>query len=796
MPSSTDRTSLPGPPVGAGRPGAGGPAVPLAPAAALTQLHRLMSGLSQGLDLDQTLSAVVESVVAGLGFGVGVVSVTEPGGDLKVAAVAGDAEARAALDGARSGREEWDRLLSVAEPVGPAGLLRLVDHHLQEPWGDEIPTWVPDAVTPAVAQEGRVPWHPLDALFAPLVSPGGGFLGVLSVDMPADGLRPGPEQLGLLEMFAVQAAVVVEHARLHTEVVDAQEQARTALATRLRALVDASPAALVEVDRAGRVREWNRAAELLLGYPAADVLGDVLPCLAASGDLDLRDLLAALQQGAVLPVTVLRCLTSAGSALDVELSSAVTTGPDGQPHGAMALLVDVTERRRLQTRLEHQALHDPLTRLPNRLQLTERAARALADDDAAGRCTAVLLVDLDRFKEVNDTLGHEHGDLLLAAVGPRAASVLREQDTVARLAADEFAVLLPGLADSASALRAAQRVLEALHRPFELEGVTVDVEASIGVAVAPGDGGTAELLLRRADLAMYAAKDLSAGVVPYTAEREGHAPTRLALLGELRRALDDDELVMHYQPKVDVRSGAVCGAEALVRWQHPERGLLPPGAFLEVAESTGLIGRLTMHVLDLVLAQVATWAAAGQALPVAVNLSARCLSDPALPDKVAQALARSGVPAGLLRLEITESAVMSDPERALVILRRLAAAGVRMSLDDFGTGYSSMSYLRQLPVDELKVDRSFVLDMTGDENDCVLVRSAVDLGHNLGLVVVAEGVEDAPTLEALSTLGCDIAQGYLLARPMGAAAFDAWRRDRALVPQPRGAAGVRSRARG
>jgi len=783
-------------------PGAGpaGPAAPaggldedaVAPAVALAHLHRLMGGLSRGLDLDETLTAVVECVVAGLGFGVGVVSVVQPGGDLSCAAVAGHDEARSALAGTTSGRAEWDRLLEVAEPVGPGGLLRLVDHRRQGAWDTSVPIWVPEPVAPR-AGTGRAPWHPLDALFAPLVSPTAGLLGVLSVDMPVDGLRPSEVQLSLLEMFAVQAAVAVEHARLHTEVVQAQEQARTALATRLQALVDASPAAIVEVDRAGRARAWNRAAEVLLGHPGEAVLGAPLPRLAAPGAPELRDLLDGLQEGRPLPA-VLHCVRRDGAALDVELVGAVTTGPDGQPHGAMALLVDVTERRRLQTRLEHQALHDALTGLPNRLLLAERTAQALGEDAARGTCTGVLVVDLDRFKEVNDTLGHAHGDLLLQAVGPRLAEVLRAQDTVARVSGDEFAVLLPGLPDAAGALGAAERVLAALHRPFELEAATVDVEASVGVAVAPLDGTAAEVLLRHADVAMHAAKDLSAGVVAYQPEREAQAPGRLALLGELRRALDAGELVMHYQPKVDVASGEVCGAEALVRWQHPERGLLPPGAFLPVAESTGLIGRLTLTVLDLVLAQVAAWAATGQALPVAVNLSARRLHDAALPDEVARALARHGVPASLLRLEITESAIMSDPDRALAILRRLAAAGVRLSLDDFGTGYSSMSYLRELPVDELKVDRSFVMEMTGKENDGVLVRSAVDLGHNLGLAVVAEGVEDGPTLEALSALGCDIAQGYLLARPMDARGFERWCCDRVVVPQPRGRTGSRARA--
>jgi len=739
----------------------------------MAELHRLMSGLTQGLDLAQTLTAIVESVVAGLGFGVGVVSMVQADGEVVAAAVAGDAEACAALHGSRAPRAEWDRLLAVGRPVGPSGRLRLIDHRLDGVWDDEpVPTWVPEPVALGGAPEaGRAAWHPLDALFAPLLSPSAGLLGILSVDLPADGLQPGEEQLSLLEMFAVQAAIAVEHARLHTEVLSAHELARTALAVRLQAVVDASPAALIELDRDGTVREWNRAAERLLGYQRSLVLGRALPPVLLDLDLDVPRLLSRLRGDEPFPTVQLRCRRRDGQEVEVELSAAPTLSPAGTVQGFMGLLVDITDRKKLQRQLEHQATHDRLTGLPNRSLLDERLRATLA---TARECTGVLLIDLDRFKDVNDTLGHHHGDLLLTAVGRRLAGILRPGDTLSRLSGDEFAILLPELAGRDAAVAVAHRALAALHQPFDLDGEVVDLEASIGVCLAPLDGTDPEQLMRQADSAMYQAKELSAGVAVYSASRDGRVPGRLALLGDLRRALDGDELVMVYQPQVDMSTGRPCGLEALVRWQHPERGLLTPADFLPVAETTGLITRLTLRVLDLVLAQTRQWAEHGRAVPVAVNVSARCLHDAHLPDLVRAALDRHGVPPELLRLEVTESAIMSDPDRALAILQQVADSGVRLSLDDFGTGYSSMSYLRRLPVDELKVDRSFVSGMLDQHNDRVLVHTAVDLGHNLGMSVVAEGVEDSDVMQALADLGCDVAQGYHLGRPMTTDALETW----------------------
>jgi diguanylate cyclase (GGDEF)-like protein len=379
-----------------------------------------------------------------------------------------------------------------------------------------------------------------------------------------------------------------------------------------------------------------------------------------------------------------------------------------------------------------------------------------------------LLLDLDRFKDVNDTLGHHHGDQLLIQVGQRLCGTLREADTVARLGGDEFAVLLPGVAaEGASAV--ADKLRTVLQQPLTIDGVGLDLDASIGIAVYPDNGGDAAELLQHADVAMYVAKQAHAGFMLYDPAVDQHSPRRLALLAGLRRAAQRDELVLHYQPKADLHSGQVLGVEALVRWRHPKHGLLSPGEFIPLAERTGLIHPLTRWVLDAALDQAAQWHRAGFRLSVAVNVSTRCLLDPTFPDQVAERLAAWQLPAGSLVLEVTESAVMADPALALDVLGRLHILGVGLAVDDFGTGYSSMAYLKDLPVDELKIDRSFVSHMATSPSDAVIVRSTIDLGHNLGLRVVAEGVETQHVWEELTALGCDTAQGYYLSRPMPAA---------------------------
>ncbi len=431
----------------------------------------------------------------------------------------------------------------------------------------------------------------------------------------------------------------------------------------------------------------------------------------------------------------------------------------------------------------HQAMHDELTGLPNRACFYDRAEQALRSAVRTGTSTAVLLLDLDRFKEINDTLGHRYGDRVLRAIEPRLAPLLRGSDTLARLGGDEFCVLLPHVTDLDDAMEVARRLTRALEEPLDVDGMSLVVEASCGVTVAPEHGDTADLLLQRADIAMYAAKRSHLSVSAYDDELDRNTPDRLALLGELRHAIPREELVLHFQPQIDLLTGDVEGAEALVRWQHPRRGLLGPDVFIPLAEDTGLIHQLTSWVLDAALDELRAWIAlpGGVISPdfrVAVNLSTHSLLDDCFATEVGVALDRAGVAPTRLVLEITETTLMADPERATRVLTTLAERGVRFAIDDFGTGYSSLASLKDLPVHDLKIDKSFVAGMDEGFDDAVIVRSVIDLGHTLGLRTIAEGAESDEMLARLANLGCDSAQGYAVARPMTGRELVSWMRSR------------------
>ena len=452
---------------------------------------------------------------------------------------------------------------------------------------------------------------------------------------------------------------------------------------------------------------------------------------------------------------------------------------DGTAREVVSSFIDITARREAERALREQALHDPLTQLPNRTLLHDRWDHAIEVAQRGHEPLALMLLDLDHFKEANDTFGHRYGDLLLRAVARRIAAAVRASDTIGRLGGDEFAVVLPDTNEQ-GAVTAARKLLKALEEPFDIEDQVLEVTASIGIALYPRHGEDGSTLLRRADIAMYTAKRGGTGSSIYNFEDEvdENAPHRLAITAELRQAVEKNELALLYQPIVDLASGRAMQAEALLRWRHPMRGLMSPERFMPAVERSGLIRPVFAFALGHALEQCAMWRATGTDMRVAVNLSVRNLLDPGLCDAVAEAIGRSGITASFLSLEITESMLMVDPERSLKSLTRLRGMGISLSIDDFGTGYSSLAYLQRLPVYAVKIDQSFVRDMTVDVSSRAIVEATVDLAHKLGLKAVAEGVETQDEYDALKGMGCDSAQGYLIARPLAAGTLAKWVGDR------------------
>ena len=434
------------------------------------------------------------------------------------------------------------------------------------------------------------------------------------------------------------------------------------------------------------------------------------------------------------------------------------------------ILVRVSRRlRRHVERIHHQAFHDDLTELPNRLHFRDRISLSIETLEEGGASVAVLLLDLDRFKEINDALGHQTGDDLLKDLAVRLRRATGAEVVLARLGGDEFGVVAPGH-DADGALAVADRIHSSLEAPFVIRGVPLVIEASIGISLYPEHGVDVDALIQRADVAMYEAKTKRLGVALYDHTLDTGTAADLALIGELRTALEREEILIYFQPQIDVRSGRVVGMEALVRWKHPERGFLQPAAFIPLVERTGVSTALSEYVLAAVIRQLQQWRVAGIGLDVAiaVNLTMFDLLDTSLPGKVEMLLEDAGIEPHLLEFEITERVIMADPVRVRDVVGRLKDIGVRLAIDDFGTGYSSLSYLKRLPIDVIKIDRSFVIGMDSDESDRAIVRSTIDLGHNLGLTVVAEGVESAEALDQLARYDCDVAQGFHIGRPLPA----------------------------
>jgi diguanylate cyclase (GGDEF)-like protein/PAS domain S-box-containing protein len=542
-------------------------------------------------------------------------------------------------------------------------------------------------------------------------------------------------------------------------------------------VVEHSFDAILTVLDDGTVETFNSAAERIFRCPAGSAVGRPVGELVA-GDppegpgesADARrepyEALAVRQDGTSIPVEV-----------------AVTTMTVHEKPRRVLFVRDITERKAQQQQLEHQATHDALTDLPNRYLLARRVERALAHAREDGRPVALLLLDLDRFKEINDTLGHQTGDILLREIAERLKTALRPRDMIARLGGDEFAVLLPAT-DVETARTVARWLARSLDAPFDVRDLALRVEASAGISLFPDHGSDAATLIQRADVAMYVAKRSRSGIEVYDEDKDFTSVRQLLLTGELANAIERDELELHYQPKVSAATGKIVGVEGLVRWRHSRHGIIRPDEFIELAEHSGLIRPLATWVLQVGLLQCAEWRGQGLELDLSVNLSTQNLLEGDLPGVIGAMLATAGLPPETLTLEITESAIMTDPGRALDVVTELDRIGVRISIDDFGTGYSSLQYLKRLPAKEVKIDKSFVLEMDRDPGDTMIVRSTIELAHNLGLEVVAEGVETEEVWNALRDLGCDYGQGFLFSEPLSSEMLTVGLRFNERLPAP------------
>ncbi|HKV30358.1 MAG TPA: EAL domain-containing protein [Candidatus Dormibacteraeota bacterium] len=623
--------------------------------------------------------------------------------------------------------------------------------------------------SPRAWQAGRAGLH---AKFAFAVTNGRKVIGVVALFSPE---RHSLDRAMLRVMADIgsQIGQFIERRR-------AEEELRRS-GERIRAILDNVADGIITLDERLMIRSYNPAAERLFGHVADEVIGKDFVRLIAEPNRpevkpQLRSYLRA-QQG----------LFEMGSHETFGLRKDGTTFPMefnvgwlGPQRLVLGSLRDVSERKAETEALQYQALHDPLTGLPNRTFLRERLEESIRAGEREMKPCAVLLMDLDGFKSVNDSLGHEAGDRLLQQVSQRMKGVLRKADTIARYGGDEFAVVPWGATDVPRAVLIAEKILQAVGKSFTIDDQPVIVNMSIGIAIFPQHADDADALIRRADVAMYAAKRARSGFSVYSVDQEGgENGARLPLIGKLRYAIDQFELVLHYQPIVSTANGYPSKVEALVRWGHPSHGLLPPDDFIPSAEQTNLIKPLTAWVLNEALGQVHAWSKAGIDVGVSVNLSARNLLDDELPDAVAQLLSTWQVDPAKLSLEITESSIIAA--EAEHTLQRLHATGVQISVDDFGTGYSSLTYLKRLPVQEIKIDKSFVIDMATNRDGAAIVRSTIDLGHNLGLKVVAEGVEDESTQALLREYGCDFIQGYHIARPAAAGLLGPWLRARAAL---------------
>jgi diguanylate cyclase (GGDEF)-like protein/PAS domain S-box-containing protein len=601
----------------------------------------------------------------------------------------------------------------------------------------------------------------------------------------------GERDIVMMELLSV----VLSAAMAHAAEFEAKRDQVDALA-RFEATFAGSLTGMLLMSLDGRIIDSNPAIEKLLGYEHGELDGRRTSEFVHPGDrADARSAyLGMIAAGRKSLRLEHRFVGRGGEILWVEVSASLVRDSDGCKSFTVAMIQDVTQRKEAETALvaqaalnEHQALHDGLTGLANRTLFRARVD-AVTTAGPPGAHAAVMVIDLDGFKEINDSMGHAAGDELLVELCRRLNAATRSSDTVARLGGDEFGVLIPDASISGHVRAAVERMQRAIESPVVLHGVELSLEASIGIALYPDDGEDVETLLRGADSAMYHAKAEKSGWAFHDSSRVRQDTARLTTIGQLRQALDRRELVLHYQPKAGLADGEVHGVEALLRWNHPVRGLVPPDEFIPIAQQTALMKPLTLYVIDEALRQCRAWLDDGMRLAIAVNLSARNLVDAELPAQVAALLQRWNVDPRLLELEVTESAMLTDPTRTVLVLERLSTMGVRLSIDDFGTGYSSLASLRRMPVSEIKIDRSFVMNMDTDEDDATIVRCTIELGRNLGLDVVAEGVETEQTWNRLKELGCTAAQGFYLSRAVPAPQLQAW-----LLARTKASQGVPSR---
>ena len=802
---------------------------------AVLDVSRALTAIDDEAEL---LALIASSACRGLGYGACTVSVRDDTGAFRCRAAIGfTPEQDRLLRGHTLSAAGFAALRAAASPVGsvlsvPAG------HPMQQHLAlrtSVLPT--PPSVLPTPLSVSAGAWQADSLLFVPLLDLDGEVLGFLHPDDPRDGRRPGPGQLAGLEAFAHLAVVALQvvrgraAARVRAQRAEAERrqlagllQAMTSVrgSLRLDEVLQQIAGALTSAAEFGSAIVYLRDAEDTLHMRAAIGLTSEEDARLRATPVPLRvfqhimrpemrvsrsylfdhrrhpateELDAALsipallpdwQEGQWHPEDALTVPLEDRAGRYIGLVSVDEPRDRGYPDlariQALELFADhcaiAVEQAALYRDMEALATTDALTGLPNRALLHDRLRASLAaarHEGTPAAPLALLLLDLDRFKWINDTRGHHTGDATLARVADLLRGVVRQTDTVARLGGDEFAILLPG-AEAAGATAVARAIRAALDAPLIIEGQALTVGVSVGIALSPTHGAAVEILFRHADVAMYAAKRDGRGHAVYDPAHDGQDAARLALVADLRRAIAAGALAVHYQPKAAIASGRGCGVEALARWPHPDHGLIPPDRFIPLAEQTGLIVPLTAWVLGETLRQCRAWADGGLTVEVAVNLSLCNLRDPALYPTVADLLRRHGVAPARLRLELTESVIMADVEGTQATLARLAALGVRLSIDDFGTGYSSLASLSRLPVDELKIDRSFARRLATEATDQTIVASTIGLGHSLGLSVVAEGIEDAQTWALLHALGCDVGQGYYVARPLPADAAEAWLR--------------------